>query len=146
MAVTNPRDVAPRWPAKIDPAVVDLHYEPSVDELTLYFDGRPVPAYSDAIDAPDGDDVMIMIGMNDDETGTGEVVGIHVYPMAAGVLPTHPGWRPLTEPTPPHEAIAAFVAEVRDLFDRYWTPPPPIEEQLAHRPRPGPAGGGEGDG
>jgi len=27
--------------------------------------------------------------------------------------------------------VASFVAEVRALFERYWTPAPPIEEQIA---------------
>ena len=29
------------------------------------------------------------------------------------------------------ERLPAFLDEVHDAFDRYWTPPPPIEEQLA---------------
>ena len=32
-------------------------------------------------------------------------------------------------------AVAEFVSEVAELFERYWTPPPPIEEQLARLAR-----------
>lgn len=135
MAITHPESVKPTWPDSVDVAAVDFHYEPFVDELTLYF-GRPLlSSYSDAIETPDGDDVMVMVGMDADEGSTGEVVGIHVYPFAAGALPAHPEWRALVEPAPPPEAIAAFVADVAALFKRYWTPALPMEEQLARLPR-----------
>lgn len=142
MAVTHPDAVKPRWPDVIDPGAVDLDYEPFVDELTLFFGGPPVPSYSDLIQAPEGDDVMVMVGIDEADESTGEVVGIHVYPLAAGALVDHPEWRALAAPSPSTEAVAAFIADVADLFERYWRPAPPIEEQLARLAR----ASGRGDG
>lgn len=135
MAVTSPGTRRPSWPDEIDPALIDLAYEPFVDELTLYFGDRSVLNYSDPIETPDGGAVMVMIGMDEDDASTDEIVGIHVYPLAARAVLTHPAWRSLTNPSPPAEAVAAFVADVADLFERYWRPAPPIEEQLARFPR-----------
>lgn len=135
MAVTHPEAVKPRWPTDIDPGAVDLDYEPLVDELTLFFGGPPVPSYSEVIEAPEGDDVMVMVGIDEAGESTGEVVGIHIYPLTAGALVEHPEWRAIAEPSPSTDAVARFIADVADLFARHWRPSPPIEEQLALLPR-----------
>jgi hypothetical protein len=72
-----------------------------------------------------------LVGLGPDGVDTGGVVGIHVYPLLAGAARHRPHWRRLAEPDPPAELVAAFGAGVRQLFERYWTPAPPMEEQLA---------------
>ncbi len=130
----------PRWPTSpIDLARCEVRFGLPADELVLSFEpaSRFVPSVSVSIDAPERDDAGVLI---DDENGN--VVGIHVYPLLAGAARAHPWWHALTEPNP---SVHAFVAEVRDLFDRYWTPPPPIGEQFACLPRSGPVEGDERD-
>ncbi len=119
MAVTVHVDPTPRWQDVVDPTVAYVRYDRVADELVVYFGGAPVPKYSDPIDAPGSDDVMVMVGMNADRTSTGEVVGIHIYPFRAGALVDHPEWRALTEPNPPAEAVADFVADVAALYARH---------------------------
>ncbi|MBA3416224.1 MAG: hypothetical protein H0U10_13465 [Chloroflexia bacterium] len=135
MAVSAPmlEDIRrPRWPERpFDVARAYLHYGAVADELRLWFDPEPTGWFSDLIDAPEGDDVAVMVGMDSEYQSTDEVVGIHVYPLLAGAARHRPHWRRLAEPGPPLEAVASFVSEVRDLFERYWTPAPPIDEQLA---------------
>jgi hypothetical protein len=132
----------PRWPSgAIDAARCRVLFGLPADELVVRFPDLPEVGYSDPIDAPDGSDTAVLV---DDDTGA--VVGIHVYPLLAGAAKAHPSWRSLAEPNPSPEVVAAFVAEVADLFDRYWTPAPPWEEQLANlRPvaRPGDRRGAE---
>ncbi len=57
------------------------------------------------------------------------------WPASAGAARHRPHWRRLAEPDPPAELVAAFVAGVRYLFEQYWTPAPPMEEQLASTQR-----------
>lgn len=122
----------PRWPsAALDPASMRVRYGAYADELVVSFDDRPVASFSDPIDAPEGSDTAILVGMDADGRSTDEVVGIHVFPLLEGPAKHRPAWRRLAEPDPPTELVARFVAEVRDLFERYWTPPPPPEERLA---------------
>jgi len=133
MTATDPSAVhRPRWPDQpFDPARAYLNYDVIADDLVLYFGSEPVAAVSDLIDAPEGDDAAVLVGLGPGDEDTGEVVGIHVYPLLAGAHRKPAHWRRLAEPDPPAELVAGFVAEVRDLFERYWSPPPPLEEQLA---------------
>lgn len=142
MAVSTPPALsAPRWPDdRIDPARVDVDYDPPSDELTLYFGGKPVPSVVDPIDSPGRDYVAVMIGLNDDESSPNEIVGIQVMPLLVGAVQQHPDWAVLAwgsltgfrwEEEMMRAAVAAFIAEVADLFARHWTPPSPIEEQMA---------------
>jgi len=110
---------------------VDLHCDPFVDELTLSFGGHPVPSYSSVISGSDGGDVMVMVGLDDQDESTEEIVGIHVYPLAGGVLLVRPQWRPISQPKPPVATIAAFITDVRRLFNRSGTPAPPMAQQLS---------------
>ena len=119
-------DPRPRWPAgPIDPTAIDLDYDPPADELTLYFGGKPVPAFGDPLDAP-GTGVALLVGMNEDETSTGEVVGIQVMPLLVGAVKAHPGWATLAwgalagygDDETLREAVAAFLVDVERLFAR----------------------------
>lgn len=140
LTITNAR---PRWPVEsLDAARFDVHYDLTADELTLYFGGRPVPAYSSFIDAPDGTDVAVFVGLGPDGRSTEEVVGIHVYPLLVGAVQWRPEWARLAWGALAreegeegdegeemlHEALPGFVADVADLFARYWKPAPPIDE------------------
>ena len=133
MTPTQPAQTArPRWPAQpFDPIRAYLDYDGYADEMVLYFDGAPSPAVNDAIDTPSDSDTALLVGLGPDGKDTGEVVGIHVYPLLAGAARKPAYWGRLAEPEPPAELIARFVAEVRDMFERYWTPAPPVAEQLA---------------
>lgn len=126
-------NIRPRWPSEpFDNAGAFLHFGEVADELLLFFSPEPVPSVSDPlVESPDGGETAVLIGLGPDDEETGEVVGIHVYPLLAGPAQAHPAWRGLTEPDPDPEVVARFVTEVRELFDRYWTPAPPIAEQLA---------------
>lgn len=124
-----PPTVRPRWPTSaLDPARCWFDFDAVADELVFYFGGRPVPAVSDLIETSDGAAPAVLLGLDPDGEETGEIVGIHVYPLLAAAQ-ARPAWRALAEPDPPAEFVARFVAEVKDLFERYWTPAPPIEEQ-----------------
>ncbi len=121
------QDPRPRWPTDpIDVTRVDLDYDAPADELTLFFAGRPLPSYCDPIDAPDSD-VAIMVGMNEDESSTGEIVGIQVIPLLVGAVHAHPGWATLAwgvmagydDDETLRAAIATFLADVADLYARY---------------------------
>jgi hypothetical protein len=153
MAVTHldarPR---PRWPARssLDLASAYVSYDPPADELIVYFGGKPVPKYVSPIDSPGDDFAAVMVGVHGDESSTGEVVGVHVMPLLVGAVQTHPTWAVLAwasltgfrwEEAMMRQAVAAFVAEVADLFDRYWTPAPPWEEQVANLRRAKPENG-----
>ena len=95
MAVTlTDAEPRPRWPRPgvIDPARCYVSYHPPADELVVSFGGTPVPKYVNPIEAPEADDLGIMVGMNDDESSTGEVVGLLVMPLLVGAVRRHPGW------------------------------------------------------
>lgn len=158
MAVTVPGAVArPEWPGPgvIDPSQIDVHFDPLADEFLVYFAGKPVPSFSDPFHVDGFEDVAILIDLQSDDSSTNEVVGIQVMPLLVGAVQKHPEWAVLAwgaltgfryEEEMLRTALAAFVAEVRDLFERHWTPPPPIEEQLARLPRSERNAGGQGDG
>ena len=141
MALTTPGiQSRPRWPVEpIDAACVDVDYYPPADELTLYFGGRPVPALTDTIDALEDGEVGVLVGLGPDDEDTGEVVGIHVYPLLYGAVQWRPAWARLAwaliamehGAEELREELPRFISDVRDLFDRFWTPAPPIEEQSA---------------
>jgi hypothetical protein len=112
----------PRWPtAPIDPTVVSVSYDAPADELILYFGGRPVPSFTDQIDAPDGD---VHLLVNEE---TGDVVGIHVYPFLAGAVQWRPAWARVVWAVLAGEygtiellqELPGFIAEVADLAARY---------------------------
>lgn len=142
--VESPSQLRPLWPSEaIDPAGVDFDYDPPADEVTLYFVGRPPGGVCDPINEPGGGDVAIIV-----DEATNEIVGIQVIPFLVGAVQKHPewailAWGALTEFEYEEEmlrtTLASFIAEVRDLFERHWTPSPPIEEQFA---RPVPTGTG----
>jgi len=155
MAVTAAEALPrPAWPVPdtLDTAPMYVHYDPLADELLVYFGGRPVPKYVSPIGAPAGDYAAVLVGMDENDDPSAEIVGLHVMPLLVGAVQKHPKWAILAwgaltdfryEEEMLRSALADFVAEVRDIFDRYWTPPPPIEEQLARLPRPGSAEGGD---
>lgn len=120
--------VRPRWPSKpFDPTQASLVYSQLADELVLYFEDRNSPHYVDFIDAPGLPDAAVLIGVDEDDEETGEIVGVQVDLLLARAANLRPAWRVLAESSPPPEAVARLVADIRDLFARYWTPPP-IEE------------------
>lgn len=132
--------LTPKWPAKpVDPLQARVSYDVVADEFLVYFGGKPVPKTSDPLDAPEIGHVAIMIGLDAEGEETGEIVGIHVIPMLLGAVEDKPSWAALAwaAMTGYHgtellrERLPGFVAEVREAFEEYWTPAPPIEEQLA---------------
>lgn len=120
--------VRPRWPSKsFDPAQASLFYSPLADELVLYFKDRNSPHYVDFIDAPGLPDAAVLVGVDEDDVETGEIVGVQVDLLVARAANLRPAWRALAEPNPSPAAVARLVADIAELFARYWTPPP-IEE------------------
>ena len=136
-------DARPRWPAEpIDPTRVDVDYDVPADELTLFFGGRPVPSVCDPFEAPGFEDVAIMVGENEDDSSTREVVGIQVIPLLLGAVRDRPEWAALAWAVMAGDLgqetlrteLPGFIAEVAEAFERYWTPPP-IEEQVVRLAR-----------
>jgi hypothetical protein len=110
------------------------------DEFLVYFGGKPVPAVSSPlVDAPGFEDVAVMFGIGSDDEETDEIVGVQVIPMMAGAVLERPEWSVLTWAAMAgeygaellRERLPIFLNEVADAYQRYWTPAPPIEEQLA---------------
>jgi hypothetical protein len=145
MAVSNPGTATiPRWPADpISPEAVRVSYDVPADEFLVHFRGESVPAVSDPLDGPGFEDVAIMIGIGPDDEETDEIVGVQVIPMLLGAVPEQPQWAVLvwaamagdygTELL--KERLPIFLDEVREAFEKYWKPAPPIEEQLAAHER-----------
>ncbi len=131
---------APRWPAEpVDPGGAWISYDVIADEFVVYFAGKPVPKVSDPLNAPGFRNVAIMIGLGTEDEETDEIVGVHVIPMLLGAVQDQPTWAILVWAAMAgdfgaellHERLPGFLADVHEAFDRYWTPAPPIEEQLA---------------
>ncbi|MGH2617236.1 MAG: hypothetical protein ACRDJC_18540 [Thermomicrobiales bacterium] len=131
---------APKWPAEsVDPHIARVSYDVVADEFLVYFGGKPVPKVSDPLNAPGFRNVAIMIGLGPDDEETGKIVGVHVIPMLLGAVQDKPAWAVLTWAAMAGdygielllERLPGFLDEVHGAFDRYWTPAPPIEEQLA---------------
>ena len=135
-----PATDAPRWPEFIDSRLAWIDYDVPVDEFLVYFGGRPVAAISSTLDdAPGFEDTAIMIGLDGDHRETGEIVGVQVIPMLVGAVQDQPEWAVLAWAAMTgdfgeellRERLPAFLDAVHDAFDRCWTPPPPMEEQMA---------------
>ena len=131
---------APQWPTEaIDLERAWVEYEPLADEFLIYFGGSPVPAISSPLNGPGFSDVAVMFGLGPNRESTGEIVGVQVIPMLLGAVQDQPSWAILTWGAMAgdfgdellRERLPAFLDAVHDAFDRYWTPPPPMEEQLA---------------
>lgn len=132
--------LTPRWPAEpIEPAHAWIDYDVPADEFLVYFGGKPVAKLCDPLDAPGFEDVAIMIGLDANDEETNEIVGVQVIPMLLGAVQDQPEWAILAWAAMAgdfgdgllRERLPAFLDAVHDAFDRYWTPPPPMEEQLA---------------
>ena len=131
----------PRWPATpVDPGLVYVSYGAVADELVVYFRGHPVPSFVDPFDAPEGSDVGVLLGVRPGGEETGEVVGVHVYPLLVGAVADHPRWARIAWAAlvgPEHDGgmlraeLPGFVVEVRELCERYWRPAPPVEDRPA---------------
>lgn len=131
----------PLWPAApFDPRLAYVDYGAVADELVVYFGGRPVASFVDSINAPEGSDVGVLVGLDSAGNETGAVVGIHVYPLLVGAVADHPRWARIAwaalagwehDGGMLREELPGFVAEVRELFDRHGTPAPPMEAQVA---------------
>jgi hypothetical protein len=131
---------APHWPAEpIDPEIAWVAYDVRADEFLVYFGGTAVPAISDPLNAPGFPHVAVMFGVGPDNEETDEIVGVQVIPMMLGTIQERPEWAMLvwaamagdfgTELM--KERLPGFLEEVARAFHEYWTPAPPIEEQLA---------------
>ena len=136
----NQHQTLPRWPAdRVDPRVAWVDYDVPADEFLVYFGGKPVLATSDPLNAPGFEDVAIMFALGADSEATVDIVGIQVIPMLLGAVQDQPGWAVLawaamagdfgTELL--NERLPGFLDQVRQAFEQYWTPPPPMEEQMA---------------
>ena len=133
MAVTNPAVDAPsrpRWPSDpFDPDRARVSYDVVADELVIHFGGVAVPAVSELIDAPDVDDAAVLVGLGPNGEDTGEVVGIHVYPLLVGAVQARPRWARIAWAAMAGEIgeemlraeLPDLVGEIAELFDRYWT-------------------------
>lgn len=118
----------PRWPSPpFDPARASLHYSSLADELVLYFEDRTSRHYVDFIDAPGLPDAAVLIGVDEDDEETGEIVGVQVDLLVARAANVRPAWRALAEPNLSPEVVTRLVSDIGELFARYWTPPP-VEE------------------
>jgi hypothetical protein len=147
--MSNPQTVhGPRWPTEpIDPGTAWVDYDVPADEFLVYFGGRPVPAISDPLDAPGFHDVAIMLGVGENDEATDEIVGVQVIPILLGAVQEQPRWAVLAWAALAgdyggellKERLPIFLDDVADAVRRYWTPPPPMEEQLVQldRERPG---------
>jgi hypothetical protein len=123
----------------VDPSVAWIDYDIPADEFLVYFGDAPVPAASDPLDAPGFEDVAILVGLGPDDETTDQIVGVQVIPMLLGAVRAQPAWAALawaamagdfgTELL--KERLPGFLAEIAGAFARTWTPPLPIEEQLA---------------
>ncbi len=141
MAVKLPNTMrAPRWPTEPgDPELAWVDYDALADEFLVYFGGKPVPAISSPLNAPGFRGVAIMLGLDADHEETGEIVGVQVIPMLLGAVQEQPGWAVLAWAAMADdfgtellkERLPGFLASVHDACNRYWTPAPPIEEQMA---------------
>lgn len=121
--------VRPRWPTQpFDPARASLFYSSLADELVLYFEDRTSPHYVDFIDAPGLADAAVLVGIDGAGAETGEIVGVQIDLLVARAANIRPAWRALAAPNPPPAAISGLVADVGELFARYWTPPRTFEE------------------
>jgi hypothetical protein len=136
---------APRWPTEpIIPRRLWVDYDAPADEFLVYFDGKPVPAMSSPLDGPGFEDVAIMIGLGVDGKETGEIVGAQVIPKLLGAVREQPTWAALAWAALAgdlgakllRERLPGFLAAVAEAFARYWTPAPPIEEQMARLTQP----------
>jgi hypothetical protein len=86
-----------------------------------------------------------MFGLGADDETTDEIVGVQVIPMLLGAVQDQPSWAILawaalagdfgTELL--WERLPGFLDQVREAFERSWTPPPSMEEQLAGLARVG---------
>ena len=140
---TNPKErttALPRWPESVDSSLAWIDYHIPADEFLVYFGGTPVPAISSSLDdAPGFEDTAIMIGLDNDHEETGDIVGVQVIPMLVGAVQDQPEWAILAWAAMAgdfgdellRERLPAFLDTVHEAFDRYWTPPPPMAEQLA---------------
>lgn len=94
---------------------------------------------SDPLDAPGFPHVAIMLGVGPDDEETDEIVGVQVIPMMLGTIQEQPEWALLVWAAMASkygtellkERLPIFLDEVREAFEKYWQPVPPIEEQLA---------------
>jgi hypothetical protein len=134
----------PQWPSSpIDAGIAWIDYALIADEFLVYFGGRPVPAISSPLNAPGYRGLAIMIGLGADDEETGEIVGVQVIPMLLGAVQEQPHWAVLTWAAMAgdygeellRERLPGFLEEVEQAFRQYWTPAPPIEEQLAQMPQ-----------
>ncbi len=126
MAVTT-ADPRPRWPdlQSFDPTHARVSYDAPADELLIHFGGRSVPSFSDTLEAPGFAQVAVMVGMNPDETSTGEVVGVQVMPLLLEAVKEHPEWAALAWGAMAgdigvellREQLPSFLVQVADLFD-----------------------------
>lgn len=153
MSVT-PTVQLPHWPTQpIDPDVAWVSYDNPADEFLVYFEGKPVPKVCDPLDAPGFQDVAIMLGVGPDGDETGKIVGVQVIPMLIGAVPEQPHWAILTWAAMAgdygtellKERLPSFMKEVEAAFRQYWTPAPPIEEQMAEIARRKTASAGGND-
>ena len=135
MAVSSTEaSVRPRWPTeRFDPSRGYVNYSDHADELVVYFGERPAPSYVDFIDAPALPDAAVLVSVGASGDDAGQVVGVQVDLLRARAANRRPAWAVLAEPAPPPEAVAALVADIAGLFERYWTPAPPIEEWREQR-------------
>ena len=104
----------PKWPATVDPSNARVEYDPSLDELLVWFDHSPRVA-SVPIETPGRDYVFVLV-----DEDTEAVVGIQVDNLVADVGGRHPAWLALARPGAVEpSSVGTFVADVARLFAQY---------------------------
>lgn len=106
----------PVWPDRLpDPARMSILYGAYADELVVRFDDK---RYLDVIvvpiTTPQRDYAGLMVAAD-----SGDVIGVHVYPLVAMAVERHPAWQAATEPAAPPHVASRIVADIKRLFDRY---------------------------
>jgi hypothetical protein len=110
----------PHWPATLPDSGMRVAYGKIPDELVVRF--SPERYHDMVVVAPIATPDLDYAGMlvADD---TSEVLGIHVYPLAAFAVKRHPSWRALMEAEPSAEAVLQIVKDIRALYERYGLDP-----------------------
>jgi hypothetical protein len=115
-----PAWAAPAWPDPL-PAASSMRaiYGAYADELVVRF---PSELHHETIvvpiATPDVEYAGLLVAMS-----SGDVIGVHVYPLAAYGVKQHPEWERVTAEKPEPDSVAELVEDIRGLFDQYGIEP-----------------------
>jgi hypothetical protein len=114
--LTPPAWANPVWPHRLpDAAQMRNLYGSFADELVVRFDDKWYPdVVVVPITTPRRDYAGLMVASD-----SGDVIGVHVYPLVAKAVERHPAWRAAAEPAPAPQTASRIGADIKKLFDRY---------------------------